>query len=440
MGAIGATGPTGAIGAIGATGPTGAIGAIGATGPTGAIGATGATGATGAIGPTGPTDAAALSGNTLVVDTIYGDDATGDRSGTPYATVNAAVTDALSGDLIFLRPGNHDLTTGIVVPTGVAIRGASLAVSKLRMLGVVASTDLVTMGVSTRLEDVTLELTSAQHVALRGIVFPGTTVLTAKVRTTALLVDNLAASGAGTSAVTGVHSVGTATGVEGVDALRACTITVRSNGNGAKRGILVDTNANGMSVRDVNVVLTSGGGGAGTYIGIETNHAGASFVGRLLSVNAPTADVSRTLGTLQLGAANLVNSNANGLGFTTVLQSTIIVFADPGGLPSGTSRFFRPGTEAVTTTEVKLRVSQKSLLRAIFVRAVVGPGGAIVDTFIVRKNGVDTAMTVTLTGAQTSNIRDNVSVTFAAGDDISIRVQTGAGTATQDVVVQIELF
>ena len=79
-------------------------------------------------------------------------------------------------------------------------------------------------------------------------------------------------------------------------------------------------------------------------------------------------------------------------------------------------------------------------MRAIFVRAVAGPGGAIVDTFIVRKNGVDTAMTVTLTGAQTSNIRDDVSVTFAAGDDLSIRVQTGSGTNTQDVVVQVELF
>lgn len=53
----------------------------------------------------------------------------------------------------------------------------------------------------------------------------------------------------------------------------------------------------------------------------------------------------------------------------------------------------------------------------------------------MRKNGVDTALTVTLTGAQTSNLRSDVSVTFAAGDRLSIKVVTGGGSATSDVVV-----
>jgi len=79
-GATGATGSTGATGATGSTGSTGSNGATGVTGDTGPTGAgtTGATGVTGSTGPTGATGATGSANTTLVFNGLI--DATGTNS------------------------------------------------------------------------------------------------------------------------------------------------------------------------------------------------------------------------------------------------------------------------------------------------------------------------------------------------------------------------
>lgn len=388
-----------------------------------------------------PVSTEALWGAVCRVDSVNGSDSLGTRGGWPFATVAAALASASSGDTVLILPGTYNLGSGITIPSGVAVRGISTASVTLQSLNVTADTDLVTMGASTRLEDVTLKLTSTGHYTLRGVVWPGTTTATAKCRTLVLTVDNSSASDAGTSNVYGMDSTGTEQPSIGVQACRALSITVNSAGLGNKRALYVGT-ASRFSARDCNFTVSRTGAGAGSYIGVETNHANARIDLRLAYVDSPaTADVSQTLGTLSMGPVQLANSNANGKGFLTTQQSELLVWADPNALPSNATRYLRPGTGDISNTEIKIRLgAEASVMQNLVLRVAVAPGAGKSDVFTVRKNGVDTALTVTLSDAETTKSLTNVSVGFASGDDISVKVVSANGTATTDVVLTLEVF
>ncbi|MCI0767851.1 hypothetical protein [Bacillus sp. TL12] len=378
--------------------------------------------------------------NTAVV-MKSGNDSTAFIGGNPFKTINGAITAinaiGATGITILVFPGIYDEI--VVIPNGNSLRGIHLSTVIIRRQNVASNTTVLTMGENTRVEDITVLLTSSNHVSLTGVAFPGTTSQTSRLRTAVITVDNSTASTVGTSDVYAIHSFGTGTPDDSISAVRATTITTRSAGLGNKRAILVNTNPHNFHCRDINLTTTNLGG-AGSYIGAEVNRAGAQLSLRLASVQGATADVSQTAGTLTLSSANLINSNANNLGFTTVLQPNTIIWADPAGLPTGATRFYRPGTSAVSATEVFIRMSQKAIVKSLAIRARVGPGGTNTDTWTIRKNGVDTPLTVSLTGAQTSNINNNGSVTFQAGDSISLKVTTATGSTTTDTVIQADIF
>jgi hypothetical protein len=276
-------------------------------------------------------------------------------------------------------------------------------------------------------------------VDLTGIAFPGTTAATAKIRTCVITVDNSTAGDVGTSVVHGVHSFGVGVPSEVVDAIRATTINVFSAGLGAKRGVLLDTAAHAFRMRDTNVLVTRTGAGLGSYIGVETAFAGVVFDGRVGSYGGFSADISRTLGTLQLVDVNLINNNANGLGFEVVLAPSIFEWADSGGAPSNSTRFMRPGTAGVSLVEIRTRVP-RLLVRRLTVRAQSGPGAARTDTWMLRKNGVDTALTVSLTAAAVSASNGSISIPYADGDDFSMKIVTSIGTGTGDYILTVEMY
>jgi hypothetical protein len=132
------------------------------------------------------------------------------------------------------------------------------------------------MGNNTRIEDVTLNLTSAGHHTLSGINFGGPSYTQiSKVRTTVINVNNSGASEAGTSEVTGVLCNGTGSfnsSTFSFNSLKGSTINVLSNGKGNKRGILV-SNSNQVSTCDLNVYVArpTNVGSQGSYVGVETN-------------------------------------------------------------------------------------------------------------------------------------------------------------------------
>lgn len=371
---------------------------------------------------------------TVIVDPEHGDDPTALRGDDtfPFKTIGSAISVALSGDVVFLRPGSH-ATSGLTIPSGVAIRGASLAVTKIESLGVATDTTLVTMGKNTRLEDVTLTLTSSGHHTLTGVLFPETTSATAKVRTSVVIVDNSGA-GAGTSQV--VACLSTSTGDPGreTSAIRATTLRVTSSGDGKKRGLLHTGNGT-FIVRDVNCRSIGGTDSIGT----EVDGAGTLGLDSG-SFQGDTADWSQTSGTLRVNYALPVNANANGKSFTADATSSFLGFGDPGGVPPNSTRFFYFGNEQSTGEEVFYRMPRNSILKRMVARARVAPGGTASATIRVRRNGENTALLVVLSGSDTSDEDATHSETFQAGDDLSISVVSTVGSQIEDLQIGVEAY
>lgn len=105
-----------------------------------------------------------------------------------------------------------------------------------------------------------------------------------------------------------------------------------------------------------------------------------------------------------------------------------------------TSRYSMPGgpTSAADTTERFIPVPAAMTVRNIFVCATVAP--AATCTFVVRKNGVDTALTCTVANGATAG-NGSASVSFAAGDRLSVKhTMASASTAPTAATVCIKAY
>lgn len=375
----------------------------------------------------------AIFGKTLRVDQINGNDATGAANGPPFLTINAALAQSLPGDFIWIFPGIYN--ESIVIPNGVAVRGVSTGVVTIQKIHVVAATDLITMGENTRLEDVTLQLTSSAHVSLRGIVFPGTSSDNATWNNSILRVDN-AGAGAGTSDVYGIHSNGTGQPTDAISAIRDCTVLVNSIGTGKKRGILID-NANAFTIRDSSIFVAGGS----DSIGVETNDIDADFAAYNSNISGDTADISQTLGNLEVVGTEFEHSTANGLGFNATILPSSYIWGDPDTpIGSGLTLYLRPGTAEASVVPIFINASQKFLAKALSVRAIIPPGVGESTTWIVQRNGVDTLLSLTLFDNNTNGGREDISIHFDKGDNLSMKMITSAGANTSDVLVTVDVY
>lgn len=287
-----------------------------------------------------------FGGGVLTVDSVYGNDslAAVDPFNKPFLTLSAAVAKATSGMCIYLMPGAYQ--GPIIIPTGVAIRGISLQVVSINTLNAASATTCVTMGIQTRLEDVTVNASSSSNVDLIGIDFPSGTPQTAKLRTA---VVNVTSTATGLCAVTGVRSAGTSSTVlSSANAIRASTINVIAAGTGANRGILVSA-ANRFAIRDVNVFLSGAGA---DNVGVETTHADAVCELKISTIAATTTnvdqtlhhDINRVLGTIVLTGTDLFHNDANGNSFTTTSEPSNLLFGIIGNIGVDRRYYLVPGT------------------------------------------------------------------------------------------------
>jgi len=424
-------------------------------------------------------------GNVIVVDAVNGNDTSGTVGGLPYRTVNAAVSAAYSGVHIWILPGVYELSSGIIIPTGVSIRGSSVQTCIVQMTNVIANTTLITMGESTRIEDLTLNLTSGGHYTLTGISLPGTTCQTSKVRTCVLTVRNSAASVGGSSDVTGALASGTGALSPvsfSFNSLKGSTINVYSNGGGNKRGILVSS-SNTLTTRDLNVYVAAPTNSAstGSYVGIETNDATANQYGSIQlrattvgtftsSISGTNSDILQTtpssilvptyLATsgIQIGpGTDLVTKSAGGKGFTTYVYPTTIYYGLKGNVTSAPAGWLWPGTQAVSAgtfpdaglPAAYYRIQQPCILSGMAVGVNISCGGTNSLTILIQKTPistgvkVDTSYTTTLSGAVLTASFYSRSVNFAAGDYLHAYLSYTSGSPTNnahDVTVQLDLF
>jgi len=423
------------------------------------------------------TPSSAKFGNVIVVDQINGNDATGQVNGLPFATVNAAVTYLgtlvlpAGGVTVWIMPGTYALTGGLTIPDTCSLRGLSVQTTRLTWAASVpgGTATMLTMGENTRVEDLSLTLTSTNATTnLVGIVTPNTTSNTSKLRTAVLTVNNAGLAVGASTNVYGILDNGTGTlgpSTFSFNFTRAVTINVLSNGGGVKRGVLV-TGANDITFRDTNIYVAAPTDAAstGSYVGVETTNNDADAEFRTCSISGPStaggytgSDILQTAPTIgvitnkgiQLGpGVDLVNKTAGGKPFTTYVTPTTLIYGLQGNV-NDAIRYYWPGVQtAGDTTQVFYRFQQKSIVQGMSINMRVAPGGgnAIVVTVLksttgVVGSGVATVMTATVSGANTSAFQYGVSVDFAQGEYLAVQTDgiPAAGVAA-DMVIEIDIF
>ena len=472
----GATGPS----MTGATGPS-------MTGPTGPS-MTGPTGPIGLTGPSGISSSIFSLGNVAIVDIINGNNATASVGGSAFSTIESAIIAISPGQTIWVLPGTYNLSTGIIIPDGTSLRGLSVQTVKIQMLNVTTNTTLITMGNNSRLEDVTLLLTSSGHHTLKGIVFGGTSSIDAKMRQSVITVNNSTSSSVGSSDVIGVECNGT--GVLGpssfsFNSLKSSTINVYSNGGGNKRGILVST-SNVVTTRDMNIYVSQPTlqTSTGSYVGVET--ADSLNIGSIQMRATTIGTVSPTIGQLytasdilqtnpaiitnptylssagiQLGpGTDLINKTAGGKGFSTYTYLTNLYYGLRGEIKNSTNgAWLWPGTQVISlgvfpdpsTPSAFYRVQQPCVLCGMCTSINNVPGNGNSITITIQKliaadvpSGipVNTIYTVTFGGADLSKTFYSGSVNFNSGDRLLVYMTyTGNNSNTaHDLTCQLDIF
>ena len=416
-------------------------------------------------------------GNTVVVAGVNGNDLTGAINGLPVATVEQGLALALAAAptpiTVWMAPGTYTLastTTGITIPDGCSIRGLSLQTTRIVMVGTNpgSTVTLLTMGENSRVEDVSLTLTSTNATTnLVGVRTPNTTSNTSKLRTAVVTVNNAGLAVGTTTNVYGVLDDGTGTlgpATFSFNFCRAVTINVLSNGGGVKRGVFVN-GANDITFRDTNVYVAAPPDAAstGSYVGIETTNVDADAEFRTSSISGPStaggytgSDILQTLPVIgvitnkgiQLGpGVDLVNKTAGGKPFTTYVTPSTLIYGLNGNAQNAT-HYMWPGVQLNSdNTEIFYRFQQRSIVQGMSVNMRTAPGVGRSLVFTVRKSttgvagsGVATVMTATVSDLNRTGYQYGVSVDFAQGEYLSLQIVGGAGVAAADITVELDIF
>ena len=370
-------------------------------------------------------------GNTVVVDQINGNDATGAVNGPPFATVNAAITYVAGialppgGVTIWVLPGTYALTAGITMRDGCSMRGLSLQTTRLTWAASAPSSTatMLTMGENTRVEDLSLTLTSADATTnLVGIALPGTTSVNSKLRTSVVTVDNSGLAVGTTTNVYGVLCNGA--GVLGpatfsFNALKGSTINVKSNGAGNKFGIYMpSTSASEVSTRDMNVYVAAPttATSTGLYVGVYTDNANSQIQIRTTSIaGSPYPAVALKLPVvLRTDVNTVLLGNPTIQGITLASGQRVLVAAQTVGTENGI--YVVDGPAGAWTRTLDYAAGSAALGAYVFVDGgtythtgwectTVGNVGAVALTFVQRYAGGDLLQNSPQAGFGTNGIQ-----------------------------------
>lgn len=370
-------------------------------------------------------------GNTLRVDAVYGNDANAAVSPgtTAFLTISAALTYASSHTNytnVIVYAGTYAET--IVIPTGVSVTGIGLNCVILEKNAVVADTTMIKMNINSTLENVTCNVNSAGNYALVGVEFLTGSSINAHIRSATFNVfstqsdakDVIGVLSAGVSSLTYTSSY----------ALWKTIVNVRSSGTGITRGVLV-SGANQLCIRVCSI--NAGDNSAGTNVrGVETTHASALVILTASTVRGYTSDISRTLGSIQLGNTDLLTNSTNAYSFTALTESNTMAFGIIGNLANNTTYYLVPGVQK--EADVLHTIYHIPINRAIVLFCGIArftgtlATNETVGLTIYKTTGVTTTATTfnivhTATSGETvSNAA--VSVDFAYGDTLSVNLTT----------------
>jgi hypothetical protein len=401
------------------------------------------------------TPAAPRLGNVLIVDAVNGNNSTASPGGLPYLNVQNAVAAATSGQTVWILPGTYTLSSGITIPTGVSIRGASTQTTILQMTPTTTGTHtMITMGAQTRLEDVTVNFTtSTTGASLIGVYFPLSTSVTAKIRT---CVINVSSTAADSTFIYGIFSDGTTTNpktFQSSAAIRAITTNVTGNVTGRIRGWYF-TGAIQFSCRDT-IIKADGTGSAADIIGVEATNSASFIIIKTSSVSGTTYDIQQPAGlaadnaVIQLNATDLINANANANGFTVNTEPSHLYFSGIGNWGSSTHYMF-PGTVTVSelaSNPVGIPFPQKCIVFEALITCQPALTTGMTATLKLYKKATDPTILGTLfatlvASAGSSSVRlNNFSASFnPLTDFLQVQMVTSNLPGNQTVIVALAVY
>jgi hypothetical protein len=282
---------------------------------------------------------------------------------------------------------------------------------------------MVTMSTNTRLEDVTVNITTATAgITVTGVYFPSGTQQLAKVRAITISITSTA-----NATCYGVLSSGSSSlTVNSTDAVRACTINVMSSGSSPARGIYVN-GSNRIAFRDTNIYCD----GSGTDC-TAAHINDASGVGvlqiKISSLNGSTYDVARTNGVLLMQAIDLINGTTDGNSFTLTTTGGIQQYGIVGSIDGGT-QYMLPGTvdhNRLPITPFNLKFNKTTIIYNGLFECQPPITGVHTAVFSVYKNSTASTpfMTATLNSSVSSVIINNKSETITTSDSLIVSVFT----------------
>lgn len=112
---------------------------------------------------------------------------------------------------------------------------------------------------------------------------------------------------------------------------------------------------------------------------------------------------------------------------------------DAAGLAAGTTRYMGSRGHSATETSSQDRLPSACTATSLYCLSDGPAGGGETITFTVRKNQVDTALTTSISGGSDIIAHALASVTFTAGDLISVKVVASGGAGTRLVNCGVKL-
>jgi hypothetical protein len=382
-----------------------------------------------------------------------GNDTSGIRNGNPFLTISAALIVSYFGDVVIVSPGIY--TESLIIPNGVTVKSNSI-LNTIISKTVKANTDLITLNSNCSLENFTLILTATINLQLTGINFVANSASNSRIENCSLTINNSTAID-NTLNVIGIYSAGTGNApinfinIDNVSVNIALTDLNNGSKIGIKRGILLDTNINTVNVRNSSFIVI----GLSNTIAAETNFTLSNLNMKNCICSGQSADISQTLGSINLSNTRLFNSNANGKSFNVVdIFPRILQYSFSGIVGSNSSvainRFMKI-SDTLTISENKQLFYQSCTVRNMYICAKKGPGIANnvnrVDTFSVRKtlansigNASDTNLVGTISGSNLIGSNIINSVTFASGDLISVSLIISPLSILEEVTLTLEIY
>jgi hypothetical protein len=340
----------------------------------------------------------------------------------------------------------------------------SLQTTTIQILNATTSTNLVTMSIQTRLEDITLVLTAnpgSAGVNLTGVYFPTTTSTTAKTRTVVVNVGSTASS-PDTGNIYGIYADGTTTNpftLQSTNAMQRTTTNVNSTSRGRNCALYVAPTAScQFAVRDCvffansSLGATAVGvecGGTGSFISLKTS----SCAGTTNDIKQDTGGITGSASTIQLSATDLVNANSDGFGFTVNTSPNQYQFVVIGSLSGAPKTYYlSPGTTTnsvlANNNVVSIPFTQRLVLFSwsAFYSGNIGSAGCTLSlyntTFAATGQSGTLVSTILLNTSNVVTRLQNFSSTFNTNNYLQVVLTKSApvGNTNDSLIISLSLY